>query len=52
MPDVEAEPRLAEARPLFPLSVDAYPQMIRAGIFVILLQASMELIWDCHQPFR
>lgn len=24
MPDVEAEPRLAEARPLFPLSVDAY----------------------------
>ncbi|MBK5940409.1 Uma2 family endonuclease [Halochromatium roseum] len=33
MPVVEAEPIITEARPIFPLSVDAYHQMIRAGIF-------------------
>ncbi|MEA1049085.1 Uma2 family endonuclease [Lamprobacter modestohalophilus] len=33
MPVVEAEPTLAEARPIFRLGVDAYHQMIHAGIF-------------------
>jgi Uma2 family endonuclease len=33
MPVVDAEPLLAETRPIFPLSVDAYHQMIQAGIF-------------------
>lgn len=33
MPVVEAEPSLAEARPIFRLGVDAYHQMIEAGIF-------------------
>ncbi|MEA3642621.1 MAG: Uma2 family endonuclease [Lamprobacter sp.] len=33
MPVVDAEPLVAETRPIFPLSVDAYHQMIRAGIF-------------------
>ncbi|MEA1050930.1 Uma2 family endonuclease [Lamprobacter modestohalophilus] len=33
MPVVEAEPIITESRPIFPLSVDAYHQMIRAGIF-------------------
>lgn len=33
MPVVEAEPTLAEARPIFRLGVEAYHQMIHAGIF-------------------
>ena len=33
MPVVEAEPTFEEARPIFRLGVDAYHQMIRAGIF-------------------
>jgi len=32
MPAVEAEPTPAETRPIFPLSVDAYHQMIHVGI--------------------
>jgi len=33
MPVVEAKPTLAEAHPVFRLGVDAYHQMIQAGIF-------------------